>query len=539
MNPTYGLPDYVRTLDLRQRLSHRYHAACGTFSTAGGGLRYCPHCGREGEMQTVELRRPGTIERLVVGRPARHWDGPQAFGTVRIPFGDTAASVATAFTDLDVGAAPFDTAAWRGQPVVPTMRLLAAEPDGVILYGVKYRPAPWPAGHGPRPATTTLQPAPRPGIAALGVAVPRDRMRTAELAEFLRLDPQYVSLGLGVSEVAVPAFDQDATTLAIDATLDALALLPPDFARTVGLVVVGSESKPYAVKPIATSVVHAAGLGDQVIAYDAEFACIGAGMQLAPALALIRSGAIESALVIGADVAQGAPGDPLDLDTGAGAVCVVLSRYNVVLEPVALCASTGDHPDFARRAGRPYPFHGGAFTGEPSYFAFQRRAIQNALGEAGVAPGDIVGASLHSPNMRFVRRLAADVGLTAPRGAGRPPCLIASAGEWLGNTYDAAALFGLAELLHEPERRLPGGDDPDWRVRLAPGNLLLVGFYGSGAAAAAAVFRVTEGIHAYRDAVVPLSVYRGGTADGPVRRRVSPLQRYAAKGMIRTPDDAP
>ena len=121
------------------------------------------------------------------------------------------------------------------------------------------------------------------------------------------------------------------------------------------------------------------GIKKDIICYDAEFACIAAGMQIKNVIALIKTGEIDTALIIGADVSQGSPGDPLDLDTGAGGVCLVISKYNVILEYVGMNFHVGDHPDFARRKHQIYPFHGYALTGNPSYFAYQGEAVRKTL----------------------------------------------------------------------------------------------------------------------------------------------------------------
>lgn len=103
-------------------------------------------------------------------------------------------------------------------------------------------------------------------------------------------------------------------------------------------------------------------------AADLEFACKAgtAGIQLC--MGLVKSGIIKYGVAIGADTAQGAPGDALEYTAAAGGAAYIIGNDGCLANIIDTYSYTTDTPDFYRREGSPYPKHGGRFTGEPAYF---------------------------------------------------------------------------------------------------------------------------------------------------------------------------
>ena len=81
---------------------------------------------------------------------------------------------------------------------------------------------------------------------------------------------------------------------------------------------VGSESHPYAVKPTGTIVAEAIGATPAVSVGDWQFACKAGTEAMQAAFGLVGSGMADYAMAIGADTAQGRPGDALEYTTAAG-----------------------------------------------------------------------------------------------------------------------------------------------------------------------------------------------------------------------------
>ncbi len=546
---SYGLPHYIRTVNLRHRLIGYLHniKSCGEIFFSSKKREFCPRCGKTGNIKEISLVREGIIDAISINREQKKekWIGNRAVGIVEIEMDGKKVRVPTEFSDITIpNNAPFLPRKWIHQPVEPTARILDHNPEGALYYGIKFRPVLM-SREIQFPFLNKLVESEKPGIASIGISIPRYRTTADEIAREFHIDPNYIKKGLGVEEVSVPAWDQDTGTFAIDAALDAVTRLPPEFIKTIGMVVVGSESKPYSVKPTATNVQSFLGINDDVICYDAEFACIAAGMQIKSAIALIRSGEIESALIIGADVSQGKPGDPLDMDTGAGGACFVISKYNVILEYIGMHYSVGDHPDFMRRAGCAYPKHGYGLTGAPSYFAYQEAAINKTLKRYNVQLDQIKAATFHQPNYNFLKKEVNKYGLDLKSRKKKElkPCIIGDPVRKIGNTYSAATMLGVASIVNEPKHNFKidettakklGFENPKKpALKLEPKDIILAGWYGSGAAGGCVLFKVTNNYPNYIECTIPFSrrITRSEQLGG--KKYVSLLTRYFHKGMIK------
>ncbi len=312
------------------------------------------------------------------------------------------------------------------------------------------------------------------GIAGYGAYVPRLRVRTADISAAWRppgMTPP------AVAEKSVPNHDEDVVTMAIEAARTALdrARLNGD---SVGAVWVGTESKPYAVKPSATVVGEALGVTPRLVAADMEFACKAGSEAMQAAVAFVGAGMVDAALAIGMDTAQSRPGDALEYTAGCGGAAFLFGdaeRSLAVLE--GSVSHVTDTPDFFRREGADYPRHGGRFTGEPSYFHHTLAASRALLEDLDAAPTDFAYAVFHQPVPKFVERVAAKLGFSEDQVA---TGLVARR---MGNAYSGSSLLGLAAVLDVA----------------SPGDRIFFCSYGSGAGSDAFSFTVTERIEECRD----------------------------------------
>ncbi len=304
------------------------------------------------------------------------------------------------------------------------------------------------------------------GLIGYGVYIPRYRIAAREIAR-VWTDGQG---GVPVESKSVAGPDEDTITLAIEAARNAMARagLAPE---RLGAVWVGSESHPYSVKPSGTIVAEALGATPWVSAADWEFACKAGSEALTAAMGLVGSGMQEYALAIGADTAQGRPGDALEYTASSGAAALIVGPAEEALATIeATVSHVSDTPDFFRRADRPYPVHGNRFTGEPAYF-HQIQAAGAALLE-GLArtPGDFTYAVFHQPNAKFPQVAAKRLGFSDAQIA---PGMLSPT---IGNTYSGAALAGLCATLDVAQ----------------PGDTIFMASYGSGAGSDAYALTVTE-----------------------------------------------
>ena len=311
----------------------------------------------------------------------------------------------------------------------------------------------------------------RLGIVGWGVYIPRYRIKTREIAESwgddaLRIRDMYL-----VEEKAVSYIDEDPVTMSVEAARSALTragVRPSD----IGAVFVGTESKPYAVKPISSILIDALGLRRQVYSVDMEFACKAGSDAIISALALIKAGQIKYGLAIGSDSSQGEPGEHLEYTVGTGAAAYVLGSDNLAAEIKAIYPYASDTPDFWRRDGAPYPVHGEGFTGEPAYFRHIIGAAKGLMEAYGLKPNDFDYAIFHQPNARFPVRVAQMLGF--PLEKVRPGIVV----DLIGNTYNASALIGLAKVLEEAK----------------PGARILLVTFGSGAGSNAFLIETTDAL---------------------------------------------
>ena len=280
-----------------------------------------------------------------------------------------------------------------------------------------------------------------------------------------------------VKTKSVPGPDEDSLTIAYEAARNALKRAKVD-PSSVEALYIGSESPPYAVKPSATVIAEALGLSRKLYGIDMEFACKAGTTAVISVAALISSGVIRYGMGIGTDTAQGRPGDELEYTAAAGAAAYLLGP--VTRNSVATIEHTysyvTDTPDFWRREGEKFPMHTFRFTGEPAYFYHIENAAKGLMEETGLKPSDFSYVVFHQPNVKFPQRMAEILGFTHEQLK-----LGLLSGE-IGNTYAAASLIGLANVLDHAR----------------PGERVLVVSFGSGAGSDALSIIVEEGIEERR-----------------------------------------
>jgi hydroxymethylglutaryl-CoA synthase len=312
------------------------------------------------------------------------------------------------------------------------------------------------------------------GIVGYGAYVPAYRIRAEAIAS--QWGRELDEKKRGVLEKTVPAMDEDTATISVEASLDALAMAAID-PQLIGAVYVGSESHPYAVKPTGTTLVEALGVGPDVHVADFEFACKAGTEAMFCAYSHVRSGEMPYALGVGADTAQGAPGDALEYTASAGGAAFVFGGGDsVVAEVLATHSMTTDTPDFWRREARAYPSHAGRYTGEPAYFKHVLGCSRALFNKTGLGPSDFSACVFHMPNDKFPESAAKVLGFTS---AQLEPGLVVRK---TGNTYAGSAPLGLAATLDVARE----------------GDRIFVVSYGSGAGSDGFVLRATAALPSAR-----------------------------------------
>jgi hydroxymethylglutaryl-CoA synthase len=314
------------------------------------------------------------------------------------------------------------------------------------------------------------------GIVGYGAYLPRYRIKVEVIARQWGADPEAVTRGLQLYEKTVPGQDEDTITISVEAAKNALRRAQID-PKEIGAVYIGSESHPYAVKPSATILIDALGIGPHVHVASYEFACKAGTEAMYVAYSHVKSGEMNYALGVGADTSQGAPGDALEYSASAGGAAFIMGRDKVVAEILHTHSYTSDTPDFWRREGEDYPRHGGRFTGDPAYFKHIMGAAKALLEKARMSPKDFRFAVFHMPNGKFPMEVGKRLGFTKEQI--ETGWLV----PWMGNTYSGSSPTGLTAVLDVAR----------------PGDLIFMVSFGSGAGSDGFIFRVTDEIKNVQD----------------------------------------
>ncbi|MFA5108830.1 MAG: hydroxymethylglutaryl-CoA synthase [Candidatus Micrarchaeia archaeon] len=309
------------------------------------------------------------------------------------------------------------------------------------------------------------------GIVGYGAYIPRFRIKPDDIAHVWGEEAARIKSGLGLEEKSVPDLDEDAATMSVEASKNAILMAGIEPER-IGGVFVGSESHPYAVKPTATILAEAVGATPELMAADLEFACKAGTAAMQIGMGLVSSNMAEYVLAVGSDTSQGRPGDALEYSAGAGAAAMLIGRqkdkFLVKLE--GTYSFTTDTPDFWRRQHADFPSHGGRFTGAPAYFRHVMGATQGIFEKYGHTAADFDYFVFHQPNGKFPLEAAKKLGIDPKKVL---PGLMTPR---IGNTYSAASMIGLCAVLDAAK----------------PGQKILLTSFGSGAGSDSFIMEATD-----------------------------------------------
>ena len=434
---------------------------------------YCGRCGRKSfdKMQDIDFfYKKGELEVCtLVKEPTNKFTrlGSYVYGIVS--FDDGQVRVPGRLTDQLLTNKEIDVTALEGKEVVPRFRRRYAveQSDVIPTISLAFTLAEEYYPHQEHHISKPEKEYERPGIVGYGVYTSKFRIKE------------------GAVERSVPFIDEDSITAAVEA--GKMATIHSGIDPTmVAKVYVGSESNPYAVKPIASKVAQVLKLGEEdkergvqtVDAVDTEFACKAATCMFKDASALVYypSARGHYTMVIGTDNSQAAPrdepGGELDFFVGYGASAFIFGMHDVIAEMEDWCSCTSDTPDFWRRDQESYPRHGGRFTGEPAYFKHVTKAAEKLMEKMRLQPKDITYFVSHQPNLAFPIKVANQLGFKEEQFM--PSIQVAR----FGNTYSGSSPIGLAAVLDIAK----------------PHDRIVMVSYGSGAGSDAYSLLVTDQI---------------------------------------------
>jgi hydroxymethylglutaryl-CoA synthase len=432
---------------------------------------YCGNCGRKsyGKMDSADLFfEKGTLELCtLIDEPTNKFMKLERFIYGIVSFHNGKIRVPARLTDQLLCGESIDFSSLEGREVTPRFRrrYSVGKNDVIPTISLAFTLA---DEYYPHQEYKVIQPSKdykTPGIVGYGMYTSRFRIKE------------------GALERAVPFVDEDSVTASVEA--GKLALIHSGIDSSwVGKIYVGSESNPYAVKPIASKVAQVLKLGEEdgdvqsVDAVDTEFACKAATSMFKDACALVNydKSDIKYVMVIGSDNSQaaprGCPGGELDTYVGYGGAAFLFGKQDVIAELESWYSCTSDTPDFWRRDGEPFPMHGGRFTGDPAYFKHVRKAASKLMEKSNLKAEDLTYFVAHQPNPTFPVKIARELGFKDEQFM--PAVQITK----FGNTYSGCVPIGLAAVLDIAK----------------PDDKILVASYGSGAGSDAYLLRVTSQI---------------------------------------------
>lgn len=136
-------------------------------------------------------------------------------------------------------------------------------------------------------------------ITGWGMAVPEKILTNDDLAQMVETDDEWIRTRTGIRERRIAAPEQSTATLATEAALRALSVANLHPAE-IDLIIVATSS-PEHIFPATACLVQDSIGAEKAGAFDLSAACSGFIFALNMATQAIRSGSIETALVIGAE----------------------------------------------------------------------------------------------------------------------------------------------------------------------------------------------------------------------------------------------
>lgn len=244
------------------------------------------------------------------------------------------------------------------------------------------------------------------GIASIGIHFPSLSMTVEELAKLRHVDPNKFMVGLGCSKIALCPENYNIVDLATEAARRALSRWKGDLSN-IALIAVGTESAIDMSRPLSAWVADNLNLKGAVRSYEVKHACYGGTLAVRQACEWRMSGVAKgkAALVIAADIAMYAQGDPGEPTQGAGAVALIID------EPLIAEIEPDSYPwsepafDFWRPNGEKFP----RVAGQLSLECYQKAATQcfRAL-IAGRDPEEVLNQyhalCFHVPFPKMVRK---------------------------------------------------------------------------------------------------------------------------------------
>jgi hydroxymethylglutaryl-CoA synthase len=287
---------------------------------------------------------------------------------------------------------------------------------------------------------------------------------------YWRLDRKAIGAVLGAPSGrgtrAVASFDEDSTSMGVEAARVALAAAPDGVVPDA--VLFATTAPAYLDKTNATAIHAALGLPESAGAYDMVGSVRGAVGALR-----FAAGSRSPVLVVLSDVRTGRPGSSDERDGGDAASAFLMADGDALVEVLGDASSTHEFLDRWRVPGEGYSHVWEERFGESVYVPVAEAAITDAFKRAGITADAIDHLIVTGVHPRAAKAVAASVGA-------RPEAAVDDLTAAIGNTGAAHVGLLLASVLDRAE----------------PGQVIVVVHLADGADVV--VLRTTDALGPYR-----------------------------------------
>ena len=259
-------------------------------------------------------------------------------------------------------------------------------------------------------------------------------VRYGSYVPFFRI--QRSAMGFGRGERAAASYDEDAASMAVEASREALRELPDG--TEVDTIVFASTSAPYSEKLNAATLQAATNLPKSVAALDLGGSSRAGLSALLAGLDLAAAG--RTVLLAASDVVVGAPSGPRESGGGDAAAAFVLGGGEPIARLIGRASCTEEVLDVWKSPGMPFAKQWEERFGADVFTPLLVDTFARALADAGVAASDLSKVVLDGTNARVFR------GFMKPSGLG-PTQLVDGLAATVGRAGAAHAGLVLASAL--------------------------------------------------------------------------------------------
>ncbi len=296
-------------------------------------------------------------------------------------------------------------------------------------------------------------------LVAYGTYVPYWRMERSAITASL-------GAGGGRGTRAVASYDEDTTSMGVEAARAALAVAPDGWQPDAVLFVTATPA--YGDKTNAAAIHAALSLPEHVGAYDFG----GAARSADGAWRLARTSSL-STLVVVSDMRTGLPGGADEAGGGDAAVAFAFGSGPALVQVLGEAASSAEFLDRWRAPGEPASRLWEERFGEAAYVPLAQGALTEALKRAGVTADEVDHLVVTGLHARAVRSVIAASGVAKA-------AVVDDLAGTVGNAGTAHPGLLLADVLDRAE----------------PGAVIVVAHLADGADVA--VYRATDALAAWR-----------------------------------------